>query len=430
MPIKRIRSHLQSDFFKSLTVLLSGTLIAQLIGYSLAPIITRMYTPSEMGDFGVYQRWIVLVATIATARFEFALPIPKKDHHAFLLYEVAIKTITYSLIVTFCCYLCYGLWTSNNEFIFLISPLLILSVLFLAFMNLGTNWAIRKKEFKKISYSKMSNSLTLNFSRIIFGFFNFGKWGLLLSFLFSLIIGSIHFMKDYLIQKKSSLKKNSFKRMKIIVLKYKEFPLSSLSHALSDSLRDVLVALLLVYLFTEEVFGSFDHSMRMLRIPSMIVGTSIGQVFFSKISEAKKNNMELMPLVQRLIKYLFLLSLFPFIVVSFYGEELFSFVFGSQWAFSGRLSEIMTPWLWVNFIISPLSVIPLVLGKQRSFFIIGLISSVLQITSFYFCSQIFKGGTDQIEITFIVSSWIQFGMAVLALFYFIFLVRTYDLEKA
>ncbi|MFM7683907.1 MAG: hypothetical protein ACKO7P_14370, partial [Bacteroidota bacterium] len=107
----------------------------------------------------------------------------------------------------------------------------------------------------------------------------------------------------------------------------------------------------------------------------------------------------------------------------------FSFVFGSQWAFSGRLSEIMTPWLWVNFIISPLSVIPLVLGKQRSFFMIGLISSVLQITSFYFCSQIFKGGTDQIEITFIITSWIQFAMAIYTLFYFYFLIKNNDRQR-
>lgn len=429
MPIKRIRTHLQTDFFKSLTILLSGTIIAQLIGYLMAPIITRIYTPAEMGEFGVYHRWIVLVATISTARFEFALPIPKKDHHAFLLYEVALKTTTYALVVTFFCYLLYGFWTSNSEFIFIITPLLILSVLFLAFMNLGTNWAIRNKQFKKISYSKMSNSLTLHFSRILFGFLNLGKWGLLISFLFSLIIGSVHFFKDFLVQKKSSLKTKTKRRMQIIIRKYKDFPLSSLPHALTDSLRDVFVALLLVYLFTDEVFGAFDHSMRMLRIPLMIVGTSLGQVFFSKISEAKKSDLELMPLVKSVIKYLFFLSIFPFLLVFFYGEELFSFVFGEQWAFSGRLSEIMTPWLWANFIISPISVIPLVLGKQRSFFIIGLISSVLQIASFYFLPIVFDGSSNKIELTFIISSWIQFGISFYSLFYIYSLIKKNDRQR-
>ena len=116
--------------------------------------------------------------------------------------------------------------------------------------------------------------------------------------------------------------------MRIIAGKYKDFPFSSLPHALSDNLRDLILAMLLVYVFSEEIFGAFDHSLRMLRIPLMIVGTSLGQVFFSKISEAKKNNLELMPLVLKVTKYLFLLSVIPFLLVIFFGEELFSFVFG------------------------------------------------------------------------------------------------------
>ena len=161
----------------------------------------------------------------------------------------------------------------------------------------------------------------------------------------------------------------------------------------------------------------------------MIVGTSLGQVFFSKISEAKKNNLELMPIVLKVTKYLFLISIIPFLLILFFGEDLFSIVFGSEWAFSGRLSEIMTPWLWINFIISPLSVIPLVLGKQRSFLIIGLISSVSQVASFYLFSLLFKGSTNQVEITFMISSWIQFAISSYTLFYFYFLIRKNDRQR-
>lgn len=427
MHIRRLK--FKSEFLRSLFVLLSGTIVAQLIGYALSPVITRMYTPSEMGDFGVFHRWVVLIATIATARFEYALPIPKKDHHAFLLYQVALRTTTIVAAITFLCYLFYGIWSINNEFIFYILPLLILSVCSLAFMNLGTNWAIRKKQFQKISYSKMTNSLSLNISRVIFGFLNLGKWGLFLSFLLSLIMGSFHFFKDFYNARKSALKEKKTKRMRIIAVKYKDFPFSSLPHALSDNLRDLILALLLVYIFSEAIFGAFDHSLRMLRIPLMIVGTSLGQVFFSKISEAKKNNLELMPIVLKVTKYLFLISIIPFLLILFFGEDLFSIVFGSEWAFSGRLSEIMTPWLWINFIISPLSVIPLVLGKQRSFLIIGLISSVSQVASFYLFSLLFKGSTNQVEITFMISSWIQFAISSYTLFYFYFLIRKNDRQR-
>ena len=58
---KRIYS---SDFLKSLTVLVTGTIIAQSIGYLLAPVITRIYTPQEMGEFAIFQRIVVLIATV------------------------------------------------------------------------------------------------------------------------------------------------------------------------------------------------------------------------------------------------------------------------------------------------------------------------------------------------------------------------------
>ena len=81
---------------------------------------------------------------------------------------------------------------------YLLLLLLIISIFSQAFFNLGTNWSIRKKYFKKISLSKMSNSITLNSSRVVFGFLNWGSFGLILSFVLSLIVGETFFLYDFL----------------------------------------------------------------------------------------------------------------------------------------------------------------------------------------------------------------------------------------
>ena len=89
MDLNRISSIVKGDFFKSFTVLMSGTLIAQIIGYAIAPILTRLYTTEEMGELGFYMRLTGFIAAIATLRYEAALPLPKKDEHSFLLYRLA-----------------------------------------------------------------------------------------------------------------------------------------------------------------------------------------------------------------------------------------------------------------------------------------------------------------------------------------------------
>ena len=87
MPIDRIRQFTKSEVFKSFTVLFSGTLLAQIIGYAIAPILTRLYSNAEMGEMLYYMRLIAFISSLATLRYEAALPLPKQDHHSYLMYR-------------------------------------------------------------------------------------------------------------------------------------------------------------------------------------------------------------------------------------------------------------------------------------------------------------------------------------------------------
>jgi len=415
-----------SDFLKSLAILMTGTVIAQAIGYLLAPIITRLFTPEEMGEFGIFQRLTTVVATIATARYEFALPLPKKDKHAFLLFRYILRLVFIIVIITFLGALFYGIALNKELDYYVLVIALVASVTFLVFFNLGTNWAIRLKEFRKISLSKMSNSLSLNGLRVLFGLIGTGSIGLIISFVISLFIGSLHFVKDFMSRNKIPKTKISKQKGYLMVREYKDFPLANLPHALSDNLRDLIVAFVIIDLFSENMFGSFDHSFRMLRIPIMIIGASMSQVFFNRISEYKKQAIQIYPLFKKLLITLILLSIAPFSFIYFFGGEIFSFVFGDEWYLSGKLSEIMAPWLMLNFILSPLSTIPLVFNKQKQFFILGLIASILQLGGFFILPMLFKTHADKIFYVFSIVSWLQVILSILIIYYLFTIVKQHD----
>ena len=65
--------------------------------------------------------------------------------------------------------------------------------------------------------------------------------------------------------------------------------------------------------------------------------------------------------------------------IFFFGEELFGFVFGQDWRGSGTYSEILVPMFMINFISSPISSLPLVLRKQKEFFKLAILGSVMMI---------------------------------------------------
>jgi O-antigen/teichoic acid export membrane protein len=276
----------------------------------------------------------------------------------------------------------------------------------------------------------MTNSLGLNISRVLSGFFHMGKWGLFLSFFLSLIIGAAHFLKDFFHWNKKPTTSLSKKKMMSLARTYKDFPLINLPHALSDNLREVLVALIIIEVFSEQIFGSFDHTFRMLRLPVMIIGTSISQILFNRISSYRLEKKMLMPIVVKVFLSLTVLSLIPFSIVYFYGQPLFVFVFGEQWQESGRLSEIMAPWLMLNFVSSPLTIIPLVLEKQKTFFFIGISASILQVLGFLVLPAFFMEYKDGMYRVFQIITLSQVAVALLTVLFIFSIIQKEDRKNA
>jgi O-antigen/teichoic acid export membrane protein len=325
----------------------------------------------------------------------------------------------------------YGIIKTEKTDFLLWILLLIFSICFLAIFNVGSNWSIRKGDFKKISYSKIVNSLSTNISRITFGFLNLGKWGLIYSFVLGLLLSSIHFLRDLFFI--NSQKNNQYSRKKMIVIAkiHKHFPLFNLPHALTDAVRDVIVAIILVEVFSSHLFGSFDFSYRMLRIPILLIGAAISQVLFNRIATLKNQQQVILPIFKKVLFTLVLLSIIPFSLIFLFGEPIFIFVFGQNWAQAGKLSEIMSPWLMVNFILSPFTVIPLILGKQKIFLIISLFGSITQILLFWLIPYYFINIESSIQNTFLTVTFSQviFSVILIIFIYQIILMNDRSIKK-
>jgi hypothetical protein len=135
-------------------------------------------------------------------------------------------------------------------------------------------------------------------------------------------------VKDFFQWNKKPRTSVSRKKMMSLAKTYKDFPLINLPHALSDNLREVLVALILIEVFSEQIFGLYDHTFRMLRMPVMIIGASISQILFNRISSFRLEKKLLMPTVSKVFISLLALSIIPFSIIYFFGQPLFVFVFG------------------------------------------------------------------------------------------------------
>jgi len=75
------------------------------------------------------------------------------------------------------------------------------------------------------------------------------------------------------------------------------------------------------------------------------------------------------------------LGFFPLLLVMVMGEELFSVIFGSQWAKAGIYAQILAPWIMFQFISSPISTLFSVLEMQGTGLVFNSILLVTRIAS-------------------------------------------------
>jgi O-antigen/teichoic acid export membrane protein len=159
------------------------------------------------------------------------------------------------------------------------------------------------------------------------------------------------------------------------------------------------VVFLLEFYFTSVVLGLYAFAFRILKAPLSLIGSALAQVFFEKATRAIENGQSVRPLFYELQKKMFIISIVPFTILFFYAPEIFSFVFSAKYNQAGQISQILVPWIFLNFLISPFSNLPIVLNQQKGAFFITIIDFVLKI-----CSLAIGGYTKSFTIAFTMLS--------------------------
>ncbi|MEA2607581.1 MAG: hypothetical protein QOI00_2338, partial [Chloroflexota bacterium] len=80
------------DFTRGTIKIVAGTGAAQAISVVAAPVLTRLYSPSDYGIFAVATSLLAVLVSITCLRYEFAIPLPEDD-------DIAANVLGLSTIV-------------------------------------------------------------------------------------------------------------------------------------------------------------------------------------------------------------------------------------------------------------------------------------------------------------------------------------------
>jgi len=370
---------LKSEFSRNVLTLMTGTTIAQAIPIVISPILTRIYTPEDFGVFALYMSLVAFISIIITARYEMAIVLPKNDEDAINILALSFLIMIVIIILTTFIIIFFKdniLNLFNAQSVGNLLYLVPIS-LFLAGLNQIFNyWSNRKEYFKNISSAQIFQSIGIGITQPTFGYFAI-YGGLIFGNMIGRAISSFVYVDKFLKNDKDLIFKIDKNIMIKNMKKHKDFPLVNSLHAFSDIIRTSGSIMLISSFFGSSILGFYTLSLRVLQVPVSIIGSALGQVLYQKFTAIHNNNEPLYPYVKKVIIGLFIVSLPLFTILYFIAPQLFAFLFGEKWRVAGEYSQILVPYLFMNFLVSPISSIPVILEKQKEIFYISLFGNIL-----------------------------------------------------
>ncbi len=362
--MKKFKGKIPATVFSHVLFLAGGTAAAQAINIIVAPVLSRLYSPSDFGTLALYSAFLGILCGFTGLSYYLAIPLPENEKDAkALCYLCIFVHMILTLLVVFALsfgdpafFSRYG-WESVYRYRWLIPAGFFGSGIY----TILTYYVLRLEGFRDISRTRLTQKAWGAGVSVSCGLLNGGAGGLILGHIVSLSSGITTLVKS---SGRLDLSSSDFSKLWAVAKRYKGFALYQNWGSILNSLNSYLPPLAMALFFSPVIVGWYSFSLRILQLPLGVVGKAIGQVFFQRGSVAFREG-RLGETTGRYVESLIMIGTFPFFYLGLFAPDLFSFFFGHAWHEAGKITQQLFPFLWMQFIASTVSSVFFVKERLR-----------------------------------------------------------------
>lgn len=357
--VRRAYGRLTGSALHGVATLSAATLAAQGIVVAVSPLVTRLYSPAELGTFAFYLSILTAVSAVAAGRFELALALPADERTAANLLGAALVVIC---IVVAGLFGAVGIATIGGldmdaYFGGGVRWLLPLGVVALTTYQCLSYWMVRHEDFSTVARTRLTQGTGLAAGQVGLGIAAGGSVSLVLADLLGRTVGIGRLIKTAVKRHGEVLREVSVKGMERAASRYRRFPLLLAPTAWLNvgALQAPAVALLVIY--GAEVAGWYSLAQRVVALPLTLVGQSVAQVYLGRAASLRRNRHaeELRAFFLRVSKRLAMIALIVAAIIVLLAPPLFEPVFGDSWSPAGEYVRLLAPMLAVQLLVVPIS---------------------------------------------------------------------------
>jgi len=351
---------------------MSGTALAHVVTFLATPLITRLFLKESLGDWQLYISTVTLFGVVASLKYEMSIVLPKDENQS---NELAVLSLASLLVFSLVFTLILSVWGKK------VLGLLKAESLypFLYFISLGVFvfglWQavqyvfVRRKKFGVLAANKVVQVAVMHIIAVVIGFFKPSPAVLIVSQIlgWTLAAAVLFFGRPVTFNV-------PIKRLWQSAKTYKKFPTVNTSMVFMNTLSLQLPVFMLSRFFGTDIVALYAMANRIVNIPLFMIGRSVQQVYFQSASEAKHHGRDaLLSVYKSTVKKLALFALVPLGILLFFGPPIARIYFGPGYQEAGVYMQIITFWMFFQFINSPISTTFTILDKQQiGFYLIAL----------------------------------------------------------
>ncbi len=340
------------------------------------PILARIYDPEAYGTFSVINSAVMITGTVLTLGYTRAIVLAKEENMLQALLRLCLRSLVWTSVVLFLITVAFGdlfLELMNATYAgYWVYSIPVLAIL-LALDQIGVQWSIREKLFKKVSLVEIPLALGSKLFNVGYGkFISAQADGLILT---SAIMYGGRFLLFV-----TGLIDNGWKRMTHAISqeslqaakeKFANYPRYILTSGLLNTASSYVPVLLLPAMTGNTSYaGFFTYALIVLDLPVRLLSSGIASVFLQRSTELWPDQPE--ALQERTLKLYYRLLLIAagvVVVIGGAGEEIYAIVFSEQWAEAGAAASFLVLSYFFRYAGMPLSSLFLTTAKERELFI-------------------------------------------------------------
>jgi len=357
---------LRSDFARHVTALGSGTALGQLLMVAVTPLLTRLYTPADFGIAGLFASFLAFASVAVTLRLDFAIATTSDPGRSLRL--LALALVVCPAVSLAMGGLLYAL-IRGDALGFGLLPVWTVPLAVLALLATGVFLALRYWHVGRLGFGRVGRALVAQggaraVTSVALGLPGLGWLGLVLAEVIGRLSGIGRLWPAAGAALREARAHGRLVKLGDDLRDAWRYPTVVLPSSLVDALAAALPLPVIAWLFGPAEAGQFALVWRIAALPGGFVSASFGDVFHAHATAAREGGpAEVRGLLLRSMRSLGLVALAVYLPACLLAPWLFPWIFGEPWRPAGTMMLLMGP-LWVAaFVISPVSRLPIVLGR-------------------------------------------------------------------